>query len=99
MITLSQVKEWLRIDEDNDMDDNLLNSLIAVSESDIEMGTSVNKEYINNCDDEVLKNLYLMAQRIIITNRFNEKSVEDKAETSYMLKIEARYKVLEGYAN
>ena len=50
MITLSQVKEWLRIDEDNDMDDNLLNSLIAVSESDIEMGTSVNKEYINNCD-------------------------------------------------
>lgn len=94
MITLYEVKEWLRIDQENDLDDNILNMLIETSVADIEIGTGVSKEFITNCDDSLLKNLYAMAQRIIITNRFNEKSTEDKAETSYLIKIEARYRML-----
>lgn len=96
MITLYEVKEWLRLDLDSDYEDNIIEGLISVSSSVIEIGTGVTEEYIKECTDKTLKNLYRMAQLIIIANRYNERSTEDKAETSLLTQIEARYGVLKG---
>lgn len=96
MITLNEAKEWLRIDLDSEYEDNIIEGLIQVSSSIIEVGTGVTEEYIKECADKTLKNLYKMAQTIIIANRYNERTTEDKAETSLLTQIEARYGVLKG---
>ena len=44
MITLYEVKEWLRLDLDSDYEDNIIEGLISVSSSVIEIGTGVTEE-------------------------------------------------------
>ena len=89
MITLDEMKQWLRMDIDDD--DELILNLIQTSESPIEIATGVTKEFVSNCEDKTLNNLYKMAQRIIVTDLYNEKSIENKALTSFYIQIEARY--------
>lgn len=90
MITLDELKEWLKIDFDDD--DTQLKVLINVSESTIEVATGVSKEYIQSTENETLKGLYKMAQIIIINDLYNERDNENKALTSYYIQLESMYK-------
>ena len=90
MITLLQIKEWLRVDHDED--DNLIQSLIDSSTAIIQSATGIKKEYINTTKDERLKNLYLMVQRILITDIYNERDTENKALISYYIQLEVAYR-------
>lgn len=92
MITLLEAKEWLRIDLDYKEEDNLIESLIRSSIAIIKRGTGISKEYIISTRNEDLKELYIMAQRIIIENVYNEKDTENKALTSYLIQLEVTYK-------
>lgn len=90
MINLDEMKEWLRIFHDED--DNLVNSLILSSISIIKSATGITKNYIQSCNDETLRELYKMVQRILITDLYNERDTENKALTSYYIQLELAYK-------
>lgn len=95
IITLSEVKEWLRIDSEDD--DNLLESLIKASKVIIKSATGIKKDFIlddtnKEPDFEELKHMYVMVQRILITDLYNEKSVENKALTSLYTQLELEYR-------
>lgn len=90
MITLLQIKEWLRIDHDEE--DSLIRSLIDGSTAIIQSATGIKKEYIESTTDERLKNLYLMVQRILITDLYSERDTENKALISYYIQLEVAYK-------
>lgn len=90
MITLEEVKEWLRIDFDED--DSQLKMLIDVSSSTIEIATGVEKNFLLKASDS-LKDLYKITQLIIITDLYNEKSTENKALTSYYIQLKAKYEM------
>ncbi len=95
MITLEEVKEWLRIDSDYEEDDNLLNSLILTSQIVIKTATGVPKNFkqkISTDDFEELSEMYKMVQRVLITDLFNEKSTENKALTSLYTQLELEYR-------
>lgn len=90
MVTLEEVKEWLRIDFDED--DSQLKMLIDVSSSTIEIATGVEKKFLLKASDS-LKDLYKITQLIIITDLYNEKSTENKALTSYYIQLKAKYEM------
>ena len=46
MITLDEMKQWLRMDIDDD--DELILNLIQTSKSSIEIATGVTKEFVRN---------------------------------------------------
>ena len=92
MISLDEMKEWLRIFHDED--DNLVESLILSSIPIIKSATGITKEYIQSCNDEILRDLYKMVQRILITDLYNERDTENKALTSYYIQLELTYKEL-----
>ena len=95
MITLEEVKEWLRVDSDYEEDDNLLNSLILTSQIIIKTATGVPKNFEQNIstdDFEELSEMYKMVQRVLITDLFNEKSTENKALTSLYTQLELEYR-------
>ena len=91
MLTLEEAKEWLRIDYD--IDDNIIISLIEASKAEISISTGITPDYIENTEDEHFKNLYLMTQRIIVADLYNERATEDKALTSFLIQLEAMYKL------
>ena len=95
MITLEEVKEWLRIDDDYTEDDNLLNSLILSSQSIIKAATGIPKDLEDKLSTEdytEISELYKMLQRVLITDLFNEKSTENKALTSLYTQLELEYR-------
>ena len=95
MITLEEVKEWLRIDSDYTEDDNLLNSLISTSQIMIKAATGVPKDFEDTLSTEdytEISELYKMVQRVLITDLFNEKSTENKALTSLYTQLELEYR-------
>lgn len=96
MIALKEAKEWLRIDEDYDQEDNLVTSLINASISDIKSSTGVPKEFLKNIldEDDEVKNLYIMAQKIFINDMYYEKDTENKSLLSYYTKLELAYRRL-----
>ncbi|EDT22816.1 head-tail connector protein [Clostridium perfringens] len=89
MITLKEAKEWLRIFEDDE--DNLIDSLIKSSVAIIKSATGVSIGYINQCNDEEIKFLYSMIQKILITDLYYEKDKENKALLSLYIQLEATY--------
>nr|DAF76771.1 MAG TPA: hypothetical protein [Caudoviricetes sp.] len=95
MITLDEIKEWLRIDIDYTGDDNLLNSLILSSQTIIKSATGVSKDFEDTLSTEdytEISELYKMVQRVLITDLYNEKSVENKALTSLYTQLELEYR-------
>ncbi len=92
MITLTEIKEWLRIF--NDDEDVLIQSLVDSSVSIIRSATGISKIFIESTLDTDIKNLYLMVQRILITNLYNERDTENKALTSYYIQLELAYKAV-----
>ena len=95
MITLEEVKEWLRIDADYTEDDNLFNSLILSSQTIIKAATGVPKDFEDKLsieDYSEISELYKMVQRVLITDLFNEKSTENKALTSLYTQLELEYR-------
>lgn len=102
MITLDEIKLWLKIDFDDD--DETLLALIKTSEAVIESATGVIPEFImqnensenNNIKKNIssLKELYLMIQRIIIKNLYDEKEIENKTVITFYLQLESTYKNL-----
>lgn len=91
MLTLEEAKEWLRIDYD--IDDNIITSLIEASKAEISISTGITPDYIENTEDEHFKNLYLMAQRIIVADLYNERATENKSLTSFLIQLESMYKL------
>ena len=95
MITLKEVKEWLRIDDDYTEDDNLLNSLILSSQSIIKAATGIPEDFEDKLSIEdytEISELYKMVQRVLITDLFNEKSTENKALISLYTQLELEYR-------
>ncbi len=97
MITLDEMKEWLRIFHDEE--DTLVNNLILTSISIIKSATGITKDYIQSCNYENVKDLYKMVQRILITDLYNERDTENKSLTSYYIQLELEYKGVLSYEN
>ncbi|WWU66131.1 head-tail connector protein [Clostridium baratii] len=89
MVELSEMKEWLRIYEDDE--DLLINSLIQSSASIIQSATGISKEYIIECKNYRIKDLYNMVQRILIADLYNERDVENRALTALYIQLETAY--------
>lgn len=89
MLTLSELKEWLRIDFSED--DNLLLSLLNASCATIEIATGVSKDYVESCLEDTLVELYKMTQILLITDIYNNENGENKALTSYYIQLESEY--------
>lgn len=96
MVTLEEVKDWLRIDFDED--DMQLKMLIDVSSSTIEIATGIKKDFLLKASDS-LKDLYKIAQLIIITDLYNERDTENKALTSYYIQLKAMFNIEMGDSN
>lgn len=93
MITIEEIKQWLKIDFEDD--DNILNSLISVSKAKIKAATGVPSTYENNlnpADLEDIQEMYKMAQRIIITDLYNERDIENKSLISTYIQLELEYR-------
>ena len=97
MITLDEMKEWLRVFHDEE--DALVNSLILTSISIIKSATGITKDYIQSCNHENIQDLYKMVQRVLITDLYNERDTENKALTSYYIQLELEYKEVISYEN
>ncbi|UZW13197.1 head-tail connector protein [Clostridium pasteurianum] len=85
---LIELKEWLRIDGDDE--DITLSSLLSSSELIIKQATGVKFTDIESYTDA--KNLYSLIQKIIITNLYENRLGEDKENvglTSLYMQLEA----------
>lgn len=89
MVELSEMKDWLRIYEDDE--DLLINTLIESSVSIIQIATGISKEYITECKNYRIKDLYKMVQIILITDLYNERDVENRALTALYIQLETAY--------
>lgn len=89
MITTKDIKQWLRIDHNED--DELLETIINSSTAIIHSATGISKEYIQSNKSERLKLLYDMVQRILVTDLYNERDEENKALLSYYIQLEVAY--------
>lgn len=65
MLTLDQVKEWLRMDQDSE--DSLLSSLITVSETFVVNATHPNADKTSE--------LFLLAQRFLISHWYENRDL------------------------
>ncbi len=92
MITLEEIKLWLKIDYDDE--DTTLNSLISSSVAIIKSATGVSIDYIKDTDSEELKELYLMTQRVLINDLYNMRDTENNALISLYTQLETTYKVV-----
>lgn len=90
MLTLEELKAWLRIDFNDD--DNELSSLLSISYATIEAATGITKDYVESHQSTTLSELYKMTQIILITDLYNNETSENKALTSFYLQLEAEYR-------
>lgn len=97
MITLSEVKLWLKIDFEDD--DETLTGLINSSKAIIKSATGVPGDFIKTTDSQEmkdlyqeLKDLYLMVQRVIINDLYNMRDTENKSLISLYTQLEVTYK-------
>lgn len=84
---LEQLKEWLKIDYENE--DDTLSSLLSASEMIIKQATGV--ELTDVQADGKAFNLYILVQRIIITNLYENRDSEGKENlglTSLYIQLE-----------
>ncbi|MCB2310658.1 head-tail connector protein [Clostridium tagluense] len=85
---LNELKEWLRVDGEDE--DKTLSSLLLVSKSIIKLGTGLVQE--DTVDDEAAAELYKLAQKIIITNFYEDRGAPGKENvglTSLYMQLEA----------
>lgn len=106
MITLEEIKEWIKIDFEDD--DNSLSALIKTSEAMIKSATGVTVNFIKkfseisydiDTSEEIkqdindIKDLYLMIQRILINNLYENKEAENKTVISLYIQLESSYRL------
>ena len=94
---LSEVKEWLKIDTEDE--DITLSSLIFAAQANIENATGIKEEYILN--NEKLLALYNLAIKVWITFMYGYDAANDKSSSSienfnrvmngFYLQLEAEY--------
>lgn len=92
MITIEELKLWLKIDFEDE--DNTLTGLINSSKAIIKSATGVPSEFMVTTDSQELKDLYLMVQRVIINDLYNMRDTENKSLISLYTQLEATYKGL-----
>lgn len=84
---LDELKEWLRIDGDDE--DTTLSSLLSSSNLIIKQATGV--QFADIESDENAKNLYDLIQKILITNLYENRIGDDKENvglTSLYMQLE-----------
>ncbi|WP_069649643.1 head-tail connector protein [Caloranaerobacter ferrireducens] len=77
MLTLDEVKEFLRIDINFTDEDTLLNALIQASEGYIYNATGLNSTDITDTNQI---ELYKLAQKLLITHWYENREVVGKAD-------------------
>lgn len=96
MLTLEKAKKNLRIDEDDEYYDDLIEEMIEASKADIEASTGVPSNFADNIEKEsdikVVDSLYTMCQRLSVNDTFNEENTFNKALNSYHIKLELTYR-------
>ncbi|WP_048340938.1 MULTISPECIES: head-tail connector protein [Clostridium] len=75
MVSLEEIKEWIRIDGDDE--DKTLSSLISSSRFSIERFTGVSLKDIKEAPEEA-QELYKTLQKFIITDVYDNRSGGDK---------------------
>lgn len=74
MVDLQEIKEWLRIDEEDE--DRTLSSLIDSSRLIIKQATGITVDDVENNPDAI--ELYKLVQKIIITDFYENRGGGDK---------------------
>lgn len=88
-LNLNELKEWLRIDDDNE-DTNTLPSLVSTSKLLIKQSTGV--EFADIQDNEDAVNLYKTLQKFIITDLY-----ENRTGSKFNPLLISLYSQLEAY--
>ena len=92
MIGLEELKQWLKIDFEDD--DATLEGLISASKAIIKSATGVAESFVSSTDSQEVKNLYLMIQRVLINDMYNMRDTENKALISLYTQLETTYKAV-----
>lgn len=98
---LKDLKEWLKIEHEDEDEDILLSSLLNSAKADIESSTGLKEEHFSHIENEHLKELYNMAIRVWVMFMYEYDSNSDKSGNSignfervingFYLKLEAEY--------
>lgn len=92
MITIEELKLWLKIDFEDD--DNTLTGLINASKAIIKSATGVPSEFMSTTDSQELKDLYLMIQRVLINDLHSRRDEDNKSLISLYMQLETAYREL-----
>lgn len=90
MLTLEQLKAYLKIDyddEDSDLTDILNGSIIL-----IEGATGIDSDKIKNCNNEKLKFLYIIIQKTVCKRLYDEQSTSGNVLAGRYLKLTTMYR-------
>ncbi len=93
LITLEELKEYLRVDESDE--DSLIVSLYDFAKEEIHHSTGISEETLT----EDIKNLYKMAIRVIVTDRYENRGSSDQSFVlnNVLSSIYTKLKLVEDY--
>jgi hypothetical protein len=91
MIGLSEIKQWLKVDFDDD--DSTIQSLIDSSRAIIKASTGVTKDFVTNNSSEELKSLYLMVQRMLINDLYSMRDTNNQVLIGLYTQLQAQYDI------
>lgn len=86
MLTLEEIKLWLRVDETSE--DEILTALLKVSRAVIRLATGATPEAMLQKDEDA-RELYKTIQKIVINDIFSGRDVENKALSSLYIQLES----------
>lgn len=95
MLTLEKAKLNLRIDEDDEYFDTLIEDILSASKIDIQEATGVPENFMDIIKDENLKeqidSLYTRCQMISVSDAWYERDTINRALNSLQIKLELLY--------
>ena len=95
MLTLEKAKLNLRIDEDDEYFDTLIEDILSASKIDIQESTGVPENFMDIIKDENLKeqidSLYTRCQMISVSDAWYERDTINRALNSLQRKLELLY--------
>lgn len=95
MLTLEKAKLNLRIDEDDEYFDTLIEDILSASKIDIQEATGVPENFMDIIKDENLKeqidSLYTRCQMISVSDSWYERDTINRALNSLQIKLELLY--------
>ena len=95
MLTLEKAKLNLRIDEDDEYFDTLIEDILSASKIDIQEATGVPENFMDIIKDENLKeqidSLYTRCQTISVSDAWYERDTINRALNSLQIKLELLY--------